>query len=68
MPLKTATKDTAETILVNSSVIGFTTFAEIEMILKILLLVLTIGYTINRWYSHYKKNKKWKQFVKYYTT
>ncbi|QDP49341.1 MAG: hypothetical protein GOVbin2669_10 [Prokaryotic dsDNA virus sp.] len=57
MPLKTATKDTAETILVNSSVIGFTTFAEIEMVLKILLLVLTIGYTVNRWYTHYKKNK-----------
>ena len=58
MPIRTATKDTVETIVVNSSVIGFTTFAEIEMILKILLLVLTIGYTVNRWYSHYKKNKK----------
>ena len=57
MPIKKATKDTVETIVVNSSVIGFTTFAEIEMILKILLLVLTIGYTVNRWYSHYKKNK-----------
>ena len=57
MPLRTATKDTAETIIVNSSVIGFTTFAEIEMILKILLLLLTIGYTVNRWYTHYKKNK-----------
>ena len=57
MPLRTATKDTAETIIVNSSVIGFTTFAEVEMILKIILLVLTIGYTVNRWYSHNKKNK-----------
>ena len=57
MPIRTATKDTAETIIVNSSVIGFTTFAEIEMILKILLLLLTIGYTVNRWYTHYKKNK-----------
>jgi len=57
VPIRTATKDTVETIVVNSSVIGFTTFAEIEMILKILLLVLTIGYTVNRWYSHYKKNK-----------
>tara|TARA_B100000424_G_C22680124_1_gene372586 strand:+ start:351 stop:524 length:174 start_codon:yes stop_codon:yes gene_type:complete len=57
VPIRTATKDTAETIIVNSSVIGFTTFAEIEMILKILLLLLTIGYTVNRWYTHYKKNK-----------
>ena len=57
MTIRTATKDTAETIIVNSSVIGFTTFAEIEMILKILLLLLTIGYTVNRWYTHYKKNK-----------
>jgi|TARA_R100000479_G_scaffold141377_1_gene77124 hypothetical protein len=57
VPLRTATKDTAETIIVNSSVIGFTTFAEVEMILKIILLVLTIGYTVNRWYSHNKKNK-----------
>jgi len=57
VPLRTATKDTAETIIVNSSVIGFTTFAEVEMILKIILLVLTIGYTVNRWYSPNKKNK-----------
>jgi hypothetical protein len=57
MPLQKVKQDLGEILVVNSSVLGFTTLADIEMILKIILLVATIGYTFSRWYSHYKKNK-----------
>lgn len=54
---KEITQDIAETGTVNLSVLGVTTFAEIEMILKIILLVATIVYTAQRMYAHHKKNK-----------
>mgnify|MGYP006137763741 FL=1 len=43
--------------LINASTLGVTTFTNIEMGLKILLLVLTIGYTLDKWIK-LKKNKK----------
>lgn len=42
---------------INTATLGVTTFAQIEMSLKILLLVVTIGYTITKWVD-LKKNKK----------
>ena len=57
MPLRKVTQDTIETVVVNSSVIGFTTLADVEMILKIVLLIATIGYTSSKWFDHYKKKK-----------
>ena len=42
--------------VINTTTLGVTTFAEIEMGLKLLLLVVTIGYTINKWVQ--LKNKK----------
>ena len=41
---------------INTTTLGVTTFAKIEMGLKLLLLVVTIGYTINKWME--LKNKK----------
>ena len=41
---------------INTTTLGITTFAEIEMGLKLLLLVVTIGYTINKW-MQLKKEK-----------
>ena len=41
---------------INTTTLGVTTFAEIEMSLKLLLLVVTIGYTINKW-AQLKKKK-----------
>jgi hypothetical protein len=58
MPLQKVKQDLGEILVVNSSVLGFTTLADIEMILKIVLLLATLGYTLYRWYTHYKKNKK----------
>jgi hypothetical protein len=55
MPLKKVTQDIGETIAVNASILGITTFADFELILKILLLLLSCGYTISRWYAHCKK-------------
>ena len=41
---------------INTTTLGVTTFAEIEMGLKLLLLVVTIGYTVNKWIQ--LQNKK----------
>ena len=43
---------------INSATLGVTTFAKIEMSLKILLLLVTIGYTIHKWLEIKKKNNK----------
>ena len=43
--------------IINASTLGVTTFTNIEMGLKILLLVVTIGYTVDKWIK-LKKNKK----------
>lgn len=40
---------------INTTTLGVTTFAEIEMGLKLLLLVVTIGYTLNKWIQLKKK-------------
>ena len=42
--------------LINGSAIGVTTFTQIEDTLKIVLLLVTIGYTITKWIE-IKKNK-----------
>lgn len=35
--------------MINGSTLGLTTFTQIEDWLKIILLVVTIGYTISKW-------------------
>ena len=35
--------------IINASTLGVTTFTTLEMGLKILLLTVTIGYTITKW-------------------
>jgi len=41
---------------INTTTLGVTTFTEIEMGLKLVLLVVTIGYTVKKWIQ--LKNKK----------
>lgn len=41
---------------INGGTLGVTTFAQIEDSLKIILLLVTIGYTITKW-KDIKKNK-----------
>jgi hypothetical protein len=40
----------------NTFTLGLTTFSNIEMSLKIILLILSIGYTISRWFNLHKRN------------
>ncbi len=58
MPIQRVKQEIGEVLVINSSIITATTLADIEMILKIVLLLATIGYTIYRWHAHYQKNKK----------
>ena len=43
--------------VMNAGALSVTTFAQIEDGLKILLLVITIGYTISKWINIKKDNK-----------
>jgi len=42
-------KENAKVYVVNSISLGLTTFTQIESGLKILLLLVTIGFTISKW-------------------
>ena len=42
--------------LINASTLGVTTFTALEMGLKVLLLVVTTGYTVSKWIN-IKKEK-----------
>ena len=42
--------------VINGSTLGVTTFTQIEDSLKIILLIVTIGYTISKW-KDIKKDK-----------
>tara|TARA_B110000908_G_C10106157_1_gene380862 strand:+ start:707 stop:895 length:189 start_codon:yes stop_codon:yes gene_type:complete len=44
--------------IINASTLGVTTFTNIEMGLKILLLIVTIGYTVDKWMKLKKDKKK----------
>ena len=44
--------------IINASTLGVTTFTNIEMGLKILLLIVTIGYTVDKWIKLKKDKKK----------
>ncbi len=60
MPITNVTKEVGEIIVVNTTILSVTTFTNIEIALKIILLVVSIAYTIDKWYSQKKKhsNKK----------
>ena len=44
--------------VINASTLGVTTFTNIEMGLKLILLLVTIGYTIDKWLKLKKDKKK----------
>ena len=60
MPITNVTKEVGEIIVVNTTILSVTNFTNIEIALKIILLVVSIAYTIDKWYSQKKKhsNKK----------
>ena len=44
--------------MINGSVVGLATFSQIEDWLKIILLVVTIGYTVAKWTKVEKEKKE----------
>ena len=58
MPIQKTAQDTAEILAVNTTVLSVTTFSNLELALKIILLVISIVYTIDKWYNQKKKNAK----------
>ena len=59
MPLKQIAKETIEVVGVNATILSVTTFTNIEVALKIILLLVSIIYTVDKWWFH-KKNR-WKK-------
>ena len=55
MPIRKVATEIAEVVGVNATILSVTTFTNLEIILKILLLLITIGYTINKW-LHIRRN------------
>tara|TARA_R110002126_G_scaffold237398_1_gene380912 strand:- start:146 stop:328 length:183 start_codon:yes stop_codon:yes gene_type:complete len=58
MPITNVTKEVGEIIVVNTTILSVTTFTNIEIALKIILLVVSIAYTLDKWYSQKKKNNE----------
>tara|TARA_R110002072_G_C7736602_1_gene516254 strand:+ start:522 stop:686 length:165 start_codon:yes stop_codon:yes gene_type:complete len=44
--------------MINGSVVGLATFSQIEDWLKIILLIVTIGFTISKWTKVEKEKKE----------
>ena len=58
MPIKIVTKEVLEVVGVNGTILSVTTFTNLEVLLKIILLLVTIGYTLNKWSQIKKDGKK----------
>jgi len=61
MPIQKTVQDTLEVAAVNGTVLSVTTFSNIELALKIVLLFISIAYTIDKWYSQKKKHNEKKK-------
>lgn len=61
MPITSITKDLSEVIGFNSIILSITTFTNLELILKILLLTVSIIYTIDKWLYHKKQRDEKKK-------
>ena len=57
MPLQQLTKEVGQVLVVNGTILSVTTFTNLEILLKILLLIVSIVYTVDKWLYHKKKRK-----------
>tara|TARA_R110000803_G_scaffold137024_1_gene204042 strand:+ start:257 stop:436 length:180 start_codon:yes stop_codon:yes gene_type:complete len=57
MPIPKTLAEIGQVAAVNSTALALT-FTELEAGLKILLLVVSIVFTLDKWYSHRKQIKK----------
>ena len=58
MPIQKTIQDSLEVAAVNGTVLSVTTFTNLEIALKIILLVVSIAYTIDKWSSQKKKHNE----------
>jgi len=56
MALKQLAKEVGDVLVINGTVLSVATFSNLEVILKIILLVVSIVYTADKWW-HHKKNR-----------
>ncbi len=61
MPIRKAVQDVGEVIGVNATILSVTTFTNLETILKIALLVISIIYTADKWWYHKKQRDEKKK-------
>ena len=55
MALKELAKEAGDVLLLNTTVLSLATFSNIEVVLKIILLIISIIYTADKWYFQKKK-------------
>ena len=55
MALKALAKEVGDVVILNSTILSIATFSNIEVVLKIILLVISIVYTADKWFFHKKK-------------
>jgi len=56
MPIPQITKEVGNVLAVNGTILSITTFTNLEVLLKIILLLVSIIYTLDKWWYH-KKNR-----------
>jgi hypothetical protein len=56
MALKQLAKEVGDVLILNTTILSIATFSNIEVVLKIILLVISIIYTADKWWFH-KKNR-----------
>tara|TARA_R110002126_G_C10328369_1_gene489636 strand:- start:210 stop:392 length:183 start_codon:yes stop_codon:yes gene_type:complete len=55
MAIKALAKEVGDVIVLNTTILSVATFSNIEVVLKIILLVISIVYTADKWYFQKKK-------------
>ena len=55
MALKALAKEVGDVLVLNTTILSVATFSNIEVVLKIILLVISIIYTADKWYFQKKK-------------
>ena len=55
MAIKALAKEVGDVVILNTTILSVATFSNIEVVLKIILLVISIIYTADKWYFQKKK-------------
>jgi hypothetical protein len=55
MALKQLANEVADVVILNTTILSVATFSNLETVLKIVLLLVSIFYTLNKWYYQKKK-------------